>query len=216
MKVSIFKSKLFITASALLTALALLTAVAGLSGYTPAKAADEQATKRTINTSGSGKINASPDIAYVSLGVVTEDKDAKAAQQNNAKAMDKVVSLIKGSGIAAADIKTINYNMNPKYNYIKDTGESNIIGYTVSNTVQVTVRDISKAGNIIDIAASSGANISNSISFGLSDYEKYYNEALKKAVTAAKNRAATMAGVLGITLKTPVSVSEKWRLGACL
>ncbi len=208
MTMSLLKSKLLIAAAALLTAVLLITAAAGLSGFVPAKAADEQAAKRTINTSGSGKISASPDIAYISLGVVTEDKNAKTAQQNNAKAMDKIIALIKGAGIASDDIKTTNYSMYPKYNYVKDTGESSIIGYAVNNTVQVTVKDIAKAGNIIDIAASSGANVTNSISFGLSDYEKYYNEALKKAVTAAKNRAQTMAGALGITLKTPVTVTE--------
>lgn len=208
MTVALFKNKFLIAAAALLTAILLIVAVAGISGYAPVKAAEEQATKKTLNTSGSGKISVAPDIAYVSLGVVTEDKNAKTAQQNNATAMNKVVAMVKNTGIVADDIKTIDYNMNPKYNYNKDTGESNIVGYSVTNTIQVTVRDLTKVGNIIDLAANSGSNISNSISFGLSDYEKYYNEALKKAVTIAQKRADTMASVLGITNKTPVTVTE--------
>lgn len=206
--VSVLKSK-FLTAAALLVAAALLFALLGSSGYTPVKAADEnQPTKRTINVSGQGIVNAAPDIAYISLGVVTEDKDAKVAQSTNAASMDKVVSQIKAAGIKAEDIKTVNYNIYPKYDYNKTSGESRIIGYSVNNTIKVTVRDISKTGAMIDLAAQNGINTSNGISFGLSDTEKSYNEALKKAVEAAKAKAEAMAGIYGITLKMPVNITE--------
>ena len=203
------KNKIVISA-AVLMALAMLTAAAlSFSAFVPVKAADEdQPTKRTLNVTGSGTINTSPDIAYVTLGVVTEDKDAKIAQQDNAKAMDKVIALIKGSGIKSDDIKTTNYSIYPKYDYNQNTGESRIIGYTVNNSVQVTVRDITKAGSIIDLAAGSGVNLTSNISFGLSDYDKIYNEALKKALEAAKIKAESMAGVYGIKLSVPVTINE--------
>lgn len=178
-------------------------------GAVPAQAAsDEKADKRTINVSGQSVINIAPNIAYLSLGVLTEDKDAKVAQQNNAKSMDKVISLIKAAGVKAEDIKTVSFNIYPKYDYNKDTGASSIVGYSVSNTVQVTVRDITKVGNLIDIASDSGVNMSNNISFGLSDYEKTYNEALKKAVENGKKRAETMALALGVKLKSAITVTE--------
>lgn len=199
----------FFTAAALLVAAAVLFAVLGSSGYSPVKAATEnQPTKRTINVAGQGTITVSPDIAYITLGVVTEDKDAKAAQRSNAVAMDKVVAQIKLAGTKSEDIKTMNYSINPKYDYNKLSGESNIVGYSVNNTVQVTVRDITKSGTIIDLAAESGVNTSNSISFGLSDPDKYYNDALKKAVEVAKKKAEVMAGTFGITLKMPVTINE--------
>lgn len=190
---------------------ALILSVIAFSkyGYVPVQAAsDEQPTKRTINVSGQGLVNASPDIAYVTLGVVTEDTDAKTAQRTNASSMDKVVAQIKTSGVKSDDIKTVNYSIYPKYDYNQKTGVSKIIGYSVNNTIKVTVRDISKAGAIIDLAGDSGINTSNSISFGLSDYDKYYNEALKNAVQVAKKKAETLAGPFGIVLKMPVSVSE--------
>ena len=199
----------FFTAAALLVAAALLFAALGSSGYTSVKAATEnQPTKRTINVSGQGTINVSPDIAFISLGVVTEDKDAKAAQRSNAAAMDKVVSQIKASGVKSEDIKTVNYSIYPKYDYNKQSGESSIVGYSVNNTVQVTVRDITMTGTIIDLASEGGINVSNSISFGLSDTDKYYNEALKKAVETARKKAEVMAGTFGITLKMPVTINE--------
>lgn len=202
------KNKLRV-AVALLAAAAVLFAALGLPGYAPVRAADDnQPTKRTINVSGQGSVKVTPDIAYITLGVITEDKDAKAAQKNNAALMDKAVAQIKGAGVKSEDIKTINYGINPKYDYNKQTGQSNIVGYSVNNTVQVTVRDIAKTGTIIDLAAQSGVNTSNSISFGLSDPDKYYNEALKKAVEAAKGKAEVMAGTFGITLKAPVTINE--------
>lgn len=203
-----YKSKFLTAAVVFLATVLVIAGIAGIMGAFPSNAETDQTNRNTINVTGNGKVSASPDIAYISLGVVTEDKVANTAQQNNAKAMDQIISKIKGLGIAAEDIKTVGYNIYPKYDYIKDTGESNITGYTVNNTVQVTVRDIKKTGNVIDVASANGANITNGISFGLSDYEKYYNQALKSAVTAAKKRAETIAGALSINLKKPVTVTE--------
>ena len=165
-------------------------------------------TKRTMSVSGQGVVYASPDIAYITLGIITENADAKVAQQENADIMSKVIDSIKAEGIKAQDIQTERYYISPKYSYDKDTGESRIVGYTVTNSIRVTIRDIKKTGTIIDLAADSGVNITTSISFGLSDYEKYYNEALKAAVEKAKKRAQTIAGALGVTVDVPVSVSE--------
>lgn len=203
-----FKGKFFTVAIVFLVTVLVMAAIAGIIGAFPSKAETDQTNRNTINVTGNGKVSASPDIAYISLGVITEDKVANTAQQNNANAMDQIISKIKGLGIAAEDIKTVGYNINPKYDYNKETGESNITGYTVNNTVQVTVRDIKKTGNVIDVASANGVNITNGISFGLSDYEKYYNQALKSAVTAAKKRAETIAWALSINLKKPVTVTE--------
>lgn len=204
-----FKNRLIIIASVVTAFMLLLVVISSMPNGVYAQA-DEQveASKRSLYVAGQGKINVEPDIAYITLGVVTEDKDAKAAQQKNAQSMSSVVELVKSAGISQQDIKTTGYSINPKYNYSKDTGESSIVGYTVSNSVQVTIRDISKTGDVIDVAASSGANLSRGISFGLSDYEKHYNEALKKAVEIAKNRAYTIADTLDIELKAPMSISE--------
>lgn len=195
-------------AALLMAAVALAVMAFGLYGSSPANAADTQEEKRTLNVSGQSKVSASPDIAYINLGVITEEKDAKTAQKANAAAMDKVISSIKSSGIKNEDIKTVNYSINPKYDYNKDTGASKITGYTVNNSIMVTVRDLTKTGNIIDVAADSGVNVSSSINFGLSNYEEYYNSALKNAVLAAKKKAGTMADALGVTLKSPISVNE--------
>ncbi len=209
LKAVALRKKILVSAAAFMAIALLAAAILSLSALTPVKAASEdQPTKRTVNVSGEGTVNASPDIAYVTMGVLTENKDAKTAQQNNAAAMDKVVALLKSSGIKSEDIKTVNYTISPKYDYIQSTGESRITGYSVNNSVQVTVKDITKVGSLIDLAAGSGVNLTSNISFGLSDYEKFYNDALKKALEAAKKKADTIAGVYGITLSLPVTISE--------
>ncbi len=192
----------------LLAAAALFVVAIGIFANAPVQAAEENAEKKTINVSGQSKVSASPDYATISLGVVTENKDAKLAQKENAASMDKVIASIKALGIAQDDIKTVNYSISPKYNYNKITGESTIVGYSVSNTVSVTVRDMTKTGSVIDAAADSGVNASSNISFGISNYEEYYNEALKNAVLAAKKKANTMADALGVKIKAPITVSE--------
>lgn len=192
----------------IMAASALAVMTIGLYFSAPAQAEDTTDNRKTLTVSGQAKVNASPDIAYINLGVISEDKDAKAAQKANAASMDKVIAAIKAAGIKAEDIKTVNYSIYPKYEYNKDGGISSIVGYTVNNSVNVTVRNLDKTGDIIDSATESGVNMSSSISFGLSNYEDYYNEALKNAVLAAKKKAGTMAGALGVSLKAPISVNE--------
>lgn len=206
---SYLKGKTSVILCIFLITLVLVTVISGLPNKTLADSKDDtNATKRTLNVTGQGKVEASPDIAYITLGVVTEHKDAGTAQDDNRQKMSSIILAIKSLGVKDDDIKTTNYSIYPRYNYIKETGERHIIGYTVNNSVQVTIRDISKVGKIIDMASKNGVNTSGGITFGLSDYEKYYNEALRNAVETAKRKAETMAGALGITLGVPVSVSE--------
>jgi len=201
------RRKLTLAVVLLVTAVVLVAAI-GIFANAPAEAAEENEQKRMINVSGQSKVTASPDFATISLGVLTEDKDAKAAQKANAQSMEKVIGAIKALGIADEDIQTSNYSISPVYSYDKETGESTITGYRVNNTVSVTVRDLGKVGSVIDAAAESGVNTSSSISFGLSNYEDYYNEALKNAVLAADRKAKTIADALGVKLKGALTVNE--------
>ncbi len=217
---SIFKNHKVIASAAVLTVLSLVLAFSGAPGATSASEesgeinlismadSGSQTDKRIISVSASGKVEVSPDIAYVTVGVLTESDNAKTAQQQNAEYMEKVVNAIKGSGVSEKDIKTTNYSISPKHSYIKETGTSVIIGYSVTNQAQVTVRDVNKAGGIIDIAAANGANMASNISFSIADYEKVYNDALRQAVNNAEARARTIAGAIGVSIGAPASVTE--------
>ncbi|UZQ50145.1 SIMPL domain-containing protein [Clostridium kluyveri] len=163
---------------------------------------------RTINVTGDGEVNVVPDIANLSLGVTTEDSTIDKAQQNNSAAINKVVEAIKAAGVAAEDIKTSNYYINPKYNYNEETGISTIIGYTVDSTLNVTVKNIASVGTVIDTAVANGANNSNGVTFGVGDYEKYYNKALTNAILNAKAKAQAIADALDVKLSTLTTITE--------
>lgn len=165
-------------------------------------------TAREINVNGDGEISVTPDIAYVSFGVTTEKSSVSEAQKTNLTTMNNIIAAIKKSGVASEDIKTTNYSISPKYNYEEKTGNSSIVGYTVTSTLSVTAKNINSVGNIIDIAIINGANNSNGITFGVSDYEKYYNLALKNAISNAKNKAQVMADCIDVKLTTPSKITE--------
>lgn len=163
---------------------------------------------KTINVNGDGEVSVSPDIAYVSLGVTTEKSSVDEAQKNNSTTMNNVIAAIQKVGIASEDIKTSNYTISPKYNYDDKTGNSTIVGYTVTSTLSVTVKDISSVGSVIDTAITNGANNSNGVTFGVSDYAKYYNIALTNAISNAKAKAQAMADCINVQLSIPTKITE--------
>ncbi len=185
----------------------------GLSSSTSSKvlAAEDkisESTAKTINVTGNGEINITPDIAYVSLGVITEKNTVSEAQNENTNTMNKIIDGVKKLGVQGEDIKTVNYSISPKYNYDNKTGNNTLVGYTVLNTLSVTVKDITKVGTIIDSAVANGANNSNGVSFGVNDYQKYYNMALKNAISNAASTAQVIASSIGVTISTPVKINE--------
>ena len=121
---------------------------------------------------------------------------------------NNVIANIKKQGVAAEDIKTSSYVISPKYNYDNKTGSSTIAGYQVTSTLSVTVKNINSVGNIIDGAIANGANNSNGITFGISNYEKYYNIALTNAILNAKAKAQAIAGCIDVKLSIPSKITE--------
>jgi len=215
MKRSLMKT---IVVSALI--LSLVISLVGFSGAS-AQTQGTAESKSTISVSGNHKIKVSPDIAYISIGVQTFSKEPAAAQKENKTKMDKVFKKLEALKIKKEDIKTIDYNISPRYEWqniekknpdgtITTKGESILIGYDVNNIIQVTIRNLDIVGNVIDMTVDEGINKANSIYFGLSDEKKNekYLEALKKAVENAKAKAQTMADVFGIKLGKPFSISE--------
>jgi len=162
----------------------------------------------TVSVSATGSIDVAPDIAYVTAGVVTQDADATKAQRDNSAIMNALFDALKNAGLTEDDIETTNYSVYPMYNYDNNTGKSTIYGYEVRNTVRITVRELKRVGEIIDIAGQSGANTDFSIQFTLEDKDAHYNDALTKAMEEAKAKADTLAAAGGFTIVSVLSVSE--------
>jgi len=162
--------------------------------------------KNMISVSGEGKVVAKPDIGQVSLSVISDALTVAVAQKDNTDKMNKITQAMKDLGVKEEDLKTTSYNIMPRYQYT--AGRSIIIGYEVTQTLDVKIRDLAKVGDILGQAAAAGANQVGSLSFIFDDPEALQSEARQKAITQAKQKAKDLAGSLGVGLGKVVSFSE--------
>jgi uncharacterized protein YggE len=174
----------------------------------PARA-DSNITPRTISVSGHGDVKAVPDEAELSAGVVSEAATANEAVASNRKAMNAVFAALKDQGIPDRSIQTSEFAISPQYDQGKnDNGPQRIISYRVSNTVSVTVTDLSKLGAVIDALAGSGSNAMGGIRFTVRDPKPLRKQARTEAVKDAMDRAETFAQASGVTLGRVTEISE--------
>lgn len=171
----------------------------------PAYAMASEGTLLSVSASADAK--RVPDVASISTGVVTQAADANAAMRANAVQMDKVMAAIRAAGIAERDVRTSGINLNPQYKYTENAPPT-ITGYQASNTVSITVRDLSKLGKVLDTLVQQGANQVNGPSFEVDKPDEAYDEARLAALKKAQARAQTYADALGLKVRRIVSISE--------
>jgi len=161
-----------------------------------------------ITVSGTGEVTTAPDIALVTLGVQTENADVKTAQEENAMIMDDLITSLLDAGIPRQDIQTVSYNIYPVYDDETRPFGGKIKYYQVTSLIQVTVRDVTRTGEIIDTAVKNGANQVNSVGFSLSpEKEKSLRaQVLTQAVANARSDADVTAAATGVTITGVKSV----------
>jgi uncharacterized protein len=162
----------------------------------------------SIRVTGDAIVTAKPDRVQIDVGVVTQAPQSQPAAAQNASRLDAVLSALRKTVGAGADIKTISYSLNPNYQYHPNGGEPTITGYTASNVVRVTLDDLAKIGSVIDAAAQAGANHVQGIQFTLRDSQAVRAQALREAATKARAEADTLAGALGLKVVRILSVEE--------
>jgi hypothetical protein len=175
-----------------------------------ATAADPAACpENLISVTGTGEILTAPDIALATCGVQTENPDVKIAQQENARIMDGLISALLAAGIPREDIQTVSYTIYPVYDDNTRPFGQKIKYYQVTSMVQVTVRDIARTGEIIDIAVNNGANQVSSVAFSLSPEKEraLRAQALTLAVANARADADVTAMATGVTITGVKSVN---------
>lgn len=173
----------------------------------PSAGVQENITQKNIITvSGRSTVQVEPSMAYVSVGVVTEDKDVQVAQENNSVKMDAVYKALEGLKIAKSDIKTENYDIYPRYDY----NGLKIEAFSVRNSIRITVRDLGNLNKVLDLTVEQGINESSQISFEVTDEERAtaYQTALDAAVKDAEAKAAAIAQSTGVKLGKPLSINE--------
>lgn len=176
-------------------------------GLTGVASAAPEGEPHIISVDGYGEVKAVPDRANVDIGIVTNSRNAKEAQQENAAIANAVKNALLGLGVAEGDMKTVNYNFRPVYSTEK--GKTNkVIGYTATCSLEVRVNDITKTGMVIDRALNNGANRVNNLYYDLKEPEKFRKEALRMALRDARAKAEIIAQELGTAISGIKLVTE--------
>lgn len=156
-------------------------------------------------------VHSAPDVAQIGAGVTTRAPTAQEAVRQNAQAMEQVIAKLRELGIASRDIQTSNFNLNPQYDYDRNGGARTFVGYDVNNQVQVKLRDLERAGEVLDALVSAGANNIYGPNFMLEADEAAKREARTKAYQSGQAMAqeyARMAGYSGVRL---LEISETFQ-----
>jgi uncharacterized protein YggE len=191
------------------TALALI----GLIAAFPA-ASDAQAVQglRSAGTAmivlGEATVQAPPDQARISSGVTTRAKTVKEAIDGNSKTMAGVMTALSEAGIAAKDIQTSRFSIQPVYAAPEPRAEQKLVGYAVTNQVRVRVRELDKLNSVLDKVTSAGATDIGNIEFLVSNQSKLLDQAREGAIADARRKAEIYAKASGLELGRVVWVSE--------
>ncbi len=184
----------------------LAAALAGPAVGAAQAQSDDQDTVRSISVNGVGRVKAEPDVADINLGVTKQGEDAKAASADAATTMDAVIKALIDAGIAEQDIQTSSISLNPIYNW--DNNPPTIEGWEASNLVNVTVRDITAVGDVVDAATAAGATNINGITFRVDDPTAAEAEARAAAVADAKAKADQLAAAAGVNIVGVITITE--------
>ncbi|MCI0583554.1 MAG: SIMPL domain-containing protein [Chloroflexi bacterium] len=164
--------------------------------------------EHTISVSGTGRVFVTPDMADLRIGVTTTAKTVQAARDANATSMTAVVAALKALGIADRDIQTSTLSLGPVYDYPSNGGAPRLTGYTLTNAVAVTIRDLADAAPAIDDALAAGATSLDSITFRVADQAAAERGAREAAMAEAKAKAQTLAAAAGVSIDGVSSISE--------
>jgi uncharacterized protein YggE len=185
---------------------ALVLAAAAIAGIgRPEAAGGAQAdSRRGITVTGTGRAELVPNEARFSLGVSTDGETAREALAANSVAMRRVLAALDGAGISDEDIKTETVSVGPEY----DGEGKSPDGFTARNSVSVRIRDLERAGSVLDAASRAGANEVHGPMLTSTDRDAAETKALEDAVADARKRAETLAEAAGVRVGRVTAIAE--------
>ena len=195
-----------------------LTAAAGLFigvivgpilGSHSALAADASTSttpEHTVTVSGVGEVSVAPDVADISIGVTVQKPTVAAAQATAATSMTAVIAAVKKDGVDAKDIVTTNISLSPVYDY--SSSAPRLIGQQFSNSVKITVRNLTSLAAVVDDAMAAGATTIGGIDFRLDDPPKVQTKARQLAMADARSKADALTSAAGVAVKGVATIAE--------
>jgi uncharacterized protein YggE len=188
----------------LLVAVPLVLVAAVAAATVPGSASSAAAVEAEaggITVTGTASVSSVPDRAELSFGVESQGQTAKAALAANATEMRKVIAAVKAAG--GTDVKTQYVSLSPRYN---ETNE--VQTFVATNSVSASIKDLAKAGAVIDAAVSAGANQVYGPSLSSGDQTEHYRQALATAVANARASAQVLAAAANVSLGRVTAIVE--------
>ncbi|MFN3913290.1 SIMPL domain-containing protein [Hyphomonas sp.] len=192
--------------------LMLATAAPALSQGAPSSLGQPSPREPVVRVSAEGEASVAPDTAIVSFSVVRNSETAEVAVGENGTAMAAVTAALKAEGIEARDLQTSNFSIYPQYRQSEPQDgvvePPQVVGYEVTNTLTVKIRDIAKVGAILDRSVKLGVNQGGQITFTNDDPEAALAEARKQAVEKGMAKARALTEAAGVKLGPVIEISE--------
>ncbi|HLH18648.1 MAG TPA: SIMPL domain-containing protein [Bryobacteraceae bacterium] len=164
--------------------------------------------KPYVQATGEATISTKPDRAVIDIGVISQGPTAPAAGAQNAKqteaCMDELTRLLG----ANRKLRTTTYSIRPNYQYPKPGAQPQIVGYTATNVVEVTLDDLSQVSKVIDAATASGANVIQGLRYELKNRGAVHAQALRQAAEQARTNAEAIASGLHLKVVGVLSAEE--------
>ncbi|GAA0865152.1 SIMPL domain-containing protein [Paraclostridium tenue] len=161
--------------------------------------------KGQLSVNGVGVVKVKADLAILTVGVTTSNKDVQVAQVENSNTVNNIILSLSDFGIEREKINADDVNINKRY----DTVTNELIAYEITTTIRIEVSDLENLGDIYTLAIENGANSNIDLSFTISNVSNHYNEALLKATQDALNKSSLLAKSLSIKLRPlPENISE--------
>ena len=175
-----------------------------------------QKTGNTITVYATGEVYTKPDLTITTFSAITEAKTVAEALSENTEKMNDVISFVKAQGVEDKDLKTTSFNIYPRYEYQKieteiypyPPGKRVLVGYEVTQSLEVKIRDMTKIGDILQGATDAGANQVGDLQFTIDKEEEFEKQARKEAIEKAKAKAEELAFQLGVNLVKITNFSE--------
>lgn len=193
---------LFLTAALILS---LTACGAPAAGETTVHLETEE-TPDSVTVSGRVGMEVVPDVAQISIGVSSRASTPAAAREENAQVINDTLEALAEMGIEEKDIQTSNMDMRSVYSWYD--GVSTLTGYAMDTTLTIIVREMDKAGEVVDAAIAAGSNELNGVEYLVSNRDEVYDLALSDAVEIARKKAEKLATASGRKLGMVVSIDE--------
>lgn len=167
--------------------------------------------KRTITVSGTGEIETDPDVAYLRIGVETEEESARISLMENSSKSRILMTVLENSGIPSENLRTSRLNISPVYVVDEASKTRYLSGYKVVNIVEVKMEELDGLGRLLDMAVEAGANTVYGIRFDVRNPAGLAEQVQGEAVRDARDTAARLAALNGCALGPVLKIMEEGR-----